>query len=147
MAQIRRRQGRIQLRLDSRERLALLDLVDRLSPQLALRQDRPAYGDTELQKEFDRWVAPDVERELNSDIDIVRESLRSGEDTTALTEGRAFSWVRALNHLRLAAANTLGIDADGWEQEASPQLRDKLEFRALVALGYLQEELVDALSS
>ncbi|MFI5313971.1 MAG: DUF2017 family protein, partial [Candidatus Dormibacteria bacterium] len=58
-----------------------------------------------------------------------------------------YAWLRGFNQLRLAAGSLLGISDDGWEIAASEQLRAQPEFGMLIALGYLQEELVAALES
>ena len=39
----------------------------------------------------------------------------------------------------------LGISDDGWETEASEEFRARPEYGMLMALGWLQEELVAAL--
>jgi hypothetical protein len=63
----------------------------------------------------------------------------------ALTEDQALAWVRGLNLLRLTAGGLLGIEDDGWDQRADDALRRSPEFRVLLALGLLQEELVAVL--
>jgi len=147
MAQVLRRRGRIQLRLNPREREALSGIVDRLAPALtdSLAGAPRAYEDSALQSEYDRWVWPDVQRGRDADITVVRDGLTSGEDTLPLTEAQTLAWLRAFNHLRLAAAEVLGIDADGWEERADERTRELPEYGILMALGYLQEELVAAL--
>ncbi|MGA8014582.1 MAG: DUF2017 family protein [Candidatus Dormiibacterota bacterium] len=147
MAEVRRRRGRIQLRLDSSERAVIGAIVEQLAPHLGKvpRTSPVAYADPELQAEYERWVRPSVESGRNADLDVIRDSVSSGEDVTPLTEAQAMAWTRGLNHLRLAAGGLLGIDEDGWEEQASDQLRSSGEYRVLMALGLLQEELVAAL--
>jgi hypothetical protein len=137
------------VRLDKRERTALLNVVNQLAPRLAdpLAATPRAYEDAALQAEYDRWVRPEVEQGRDADIDVVRDSLSAGEDTLPLTEAQALSWLRAFNHLRLVAGQTLGIDADGWEEKTDELTRQSHEFGVLMALGYIQEELVAALES
>lgn len=149
MAEVRKRRGRIQLHLDGDERSAIGMIVERLAPQLGtVRRTVPvAYAETQLQKEYDRWVRPEIERSRSADLDVVRASIASGEDMSPLTEAQALAWVRALNHLRLAAGGLLGIEEDGWEQDADPSLRANPEYRILLALAFLQEELVAALDA
>lgn len=149
MAQVLRRRGRIQLKLDSHERAALAAILDRLAPQLsgALSAGRRAYDDPALQAEYDRWVRPEVEHGREADLEVVRNGLAAGEDTLPLTEAQALCWLRAFNHLRLAAGDILGVEADGWEQSADAGTRATPEFGILIALGWLQEELVAALES
>ncbi|MBV8527658.1 MAG: DUF2017 family protein, partial [Candidatus Dormibacteraeota bacterium] len=62
-------------------------------------------------------------------------------------EAQALSWLRAFNHLRLAAGRILGVDSDGWDERADPLMRATPEFGELMVLAYLQEELVVALES
>ena len=59
----------------------------------------------------------------------------------------SLAWLRAFNHLRLVAASALGIEEDGWETGLDAAAQGRPEFRVLMALGYLQEELVAALDS
>jgi len=149
MAQVLRRRGRIQVRVDSREREALVGIVDALSPRLAapLASAPRAYDDADLQAEYDRWVRPDIDRGREADIAMVRDALTAGEDTLPLTDAQALAWLRAFNHLRLAAGEILGIEDDGWDEAASDETKQKPEYGVLIALGYLQEELVAALGS
>ena len=149
MAQVLRRRGRIQVRLSHLERDALLGIVAELSPQLPRVRDRisQAYDDAERQAEYARWVKPDFVAGCEADLSVVTDSLSSGEDTLPLTDAQALAWLRALSHLRRAAASELGIEADGWEEQADESTRNSREFGILMALGYIQEELVAALES
>jgi hypothetical protein len=149
VAQVLRRRGRIQVKLDAREREALLSIVDGLAPRLetSLATGRRAYDEPEMQAEYDRWVRPEVDRGREADIAVVRDSLSAGENTLPLTEAQALSWLRAFNHLRIAAGGVLGIEDDGWEEHIDPATQGRPEYGILLALGYLQEELVAALQS
>jgi hypothetical protein len=149
VAQVLRRRGRIQMKLDAKEREALLGIVEQFGARLGgtLATTPRAYEESELQAEYHRWVWPDVERGRDTDLQVVRDCLAAGEDTLPLTEAQALSWLRAFNHLRVAAGEMLGIDADGWEERADATQRRKPEFGVLVALGWIQEELVAALDS
>ncbi len=147
MAQVLRRRGRIQVKVDKREREALIGIIDSLSPRLAapLASAPRAYDDAKLQAEYDRWVRPDIEKGREVDLTMVREALSGGEDTLPLTEAQTLVWLRAFNHLRVAAGEILGIEADGWEETATDTVKQQPEYGVLMALGYLQEELVAAL--
>ena len=149
MAQVLRRRGRIQVKLDARERDALLRILDELQPTLQTNLARPprAYDDPQMQAEYDRWVRPEVERGREADVAVVRDSLEAGEDTLPLTEAQALAWLRAFNHLRVAAGGILGIEQDGWETTLDTRTQRRPEYGVLMALGYLQEELVAALES
>ena len=149
MAQVLRRRGRIQVKVDKREREALIGIIDSLSPRLAapLASAPRAYDDSKLQAEYDRWVRPDIEKGRQVDLTMVRDALSGGEDTLPLTEAQTLAWLRAFNHLRVAAGEILGIEGDGWEDTTTDAIRQKPEYGILIALGYLQEELVAALDS
>ncbi len=147
MAEVRRRRGRIQLRLNASERAAVSAIVEELVPHLgsAPRTHPAAYDNPQLEDEYERWVRPAVDAGREADLDVIRDCIGSGEDVTPLTEAQALAWARGLNHLRLAAGGLLGIEADGWETQADPAFRRSQEFRVLMALGLLQEELIAAL--
>ena len=147
MASVLRRRGRIQVKVDKREREALIGIIDSLSPRLAapLASAPRAYDDAKLQAEYDRWVRPDIEKGREADLTMVRDALSGGEDTLPLTEAQTLAWLRAFNHLRVAAGEILGIEGDGWEDTATDATKQKPEYGILIALGYLQEELVAAL--
>ena len=147
MAEVRKRRGRIQLRLNAEERAALEMIVDQLSPRLGqVRRTVPvAYEDAELQAEYDRWVRPEIERGRGEDLDAIRACLGSGEDVTSLSDDQALAWVRGLNLLRLTAGGLLGVEEDGWTAGRGAAMRSSTEFRVLLALGLLQEELVSVL--
>jgi hypothetical protein len=145
MAEIRRRGARIHLTLPATERDALQGILDRLSPSVGVVAGSApvAYADAELQAEYAKWVAPDVQRSREADLDVLRDSLTAGEDVTTLTDAQALAWIRALNHLRLTAAGLAGVEDEQWEQAL--ESRATPELRILVALGILQEELVAAI--
>ena len=139
----------MQVRLDGRERAALLDIVGRLETHIsrALATTPRAYEDETMQAEYDRWVRPEIERGYEADLDVVRDALGAGEELLVLTEAQVYAWLRGFNQMRLAAGSVLGITDDGWETEATDELRAMPEFGMLMALGWLQEELVAALES
>lgn len=146
MAQVQRRRGRIQVKLDARERAALVSTVDQLTPHTR-DNSQAAYDEADFEGEYSRWVVPELTREREEDIAQVRHGLEAGEDTLPLTEAQALAWLRAFNHLRLAAGRILGVDSDGWEERVDPSMRATPEYGILLALAYLQEELVVALES
>ena len=148
MASIQRRRGRLQLRLDERERDALLDIVDTLASRDGAVASAPrAYEDDSDQAEYDRWVRPDIESGHEADIELIREGLGSGDDLLVLTEANAYAWLRGFNVLRRTAGATLGIEHDGWEVDADDTTKARPEYGMLIALGWLQEEMVAALET
>ncbi len=149
MASVRKRRGRIQLRLDEPERTAILEILERLQTHIgrALATTPRAYEDETKQAEYDRWVRPEIERGYEADLDVIRDALSAEDELLVLTEAQVYAWLRGFNQLRLAAGSLLGITEDGWESEATNELRAQPEFGMLMALGWLQEELVAALES
>ena len=149
MASVLKRRGRIQVRLDPDERAALLDILERLAAQRdqALATKPRAYDDAAAQAEYERWVRPDIERGHDADLDVIRDGLTAGEELLPLTEAQVYAWLRGFNQLRLAAGSTLGIVEDGWEADATEATRARPEYGMLIALGWLQEELVAALET
>ncbi|MCB2223478.1 MAG: DUF2017 family protein [Actinobacteria bacterium] len=74
------------------------------------------------------------------DLDRFEETL----DDEVLDTASAECWMRAIGEARLLVAARLGIEEDGWEDDAGEQ--DLVEMTVLRVLGYLQEGLVAALS-
>ncbi|HZS15462.1 MAG TPA: DUF2017 family protein [Candidatus Dormibacteraeota bacterium] len=149
MATVRRHRGRVEVRLDGDERGAMLSIVDVLAPHLGqvARTVPRAYDDPELEEEYSRLMRPEVEASRDADIELLRESLRSQGDRRELDDSQALSWARALNHLRLAAGALLGIEEDGWDEEADPALLESTEFTMLMALGWMQERIIQSLEA
>jgi len=149
MAQVLRRRGRIQVRLDQQERTVLLDVLGKMQPRLAeVRAGLSrSYDDPKLQDEYLRWVKPDSDQSSEADLTVLRDSLDAGEDMLPLTEAQALCWLRALNYLRLAAGRVLGVSDDEWMERADSKTQRSYEYGVLIGLGYLQEELVAALDS
>jgi len=148
VAEIVRRRGGTELRLDGRERELLLDIVDRLSAKLGTvpRSSPRAYEDPELEAEYQRLARPDFESTRLADIDLVRGGLAAGRDRILLADDQTLAWIRALNHLRLVAGGLIGIDADGWESTVDEATLARPEYDMLIALGWVQEGLVSAMS-
>lgn len=135
------------MRLDADERAALLSIVDILRPRLGAdaRTIPRAYDEPELEEEYARLMRPEVEASRDADIELVRESLRGEGDRRELDDSQALCWARALNHLRLAAGGLLGIEEDGWDEVADPALLETAEFTMMMALGWMQERIVQSL--
>ncbi|MGH7746972.1 MAG: DUF2017 family protein, partial [Candidatus Dormibacteria bacterium] len=99
-----------------------------------------------LDLEYQRYSRPEVEHCRAADIDTVRAALDGSDDRFRLSEDEALTWIRALNHLRLVAGARLGIDDDGWEERGDGSLLEREEYAMLVTLGWVQENVVAALS-
>jgi hypothetical protein len=149
VAAVRRHHGRVEVRLDVEERAGLLSIIETLSPHLgtAARTAPRAYDDPDLEDDYARLMRPEVEASRDADIEAVRDSLRGEGERRELDDAQALSWARALNHLRLVAGALLGIEADGWDDEIDPSLVESTEFTMLMALGWMQERIVQSLDA
>ncbi len=146
MAEIRGHGERIEVLVDRREREALLQIVDRVRPMVdeSTWAFPRAYEQEDLEEEFQRLAGADLLQSRESDIATLRGCLESG-DPIELTEQETWSWLRALNVLRLALAERLGLDSDGWEERFSSRQHRRPPLATLHLLSWVQEELVDAL--
>lgn len=103
-----------------------------------------AYQNSEDEKEFQRLVGIDLADSRAADLAQVREILES-DQRILLTSDSAMAWLRALNLLRLALAERLGITADGWEDGFSLQDHRRPPLATLHLLSWVQEGLIEAL--
>ena len=122
MAQINRQGELVYLRVSRGERRALLQILERLEPLVDHSQlARPrAYQEEADEQEFQRLVGNDLADSRAADLARGREALESDERILLSSDG-AMAWLRALNLLRLALAERLGITADGWEEQYTLQ--------------------------
>ncbi len=135
------------LRVSRGERRALLQILGRLEPLVEhSRWARPrAYQEEEEEEEFQRLVGTDLADSRAADLAKVREALES-EQRILLSADGAIAWLRALNLLRLALAERLGITADGWEEQYTLQEHRRPPLATLHLLSWVQEGLVEALT-
>ncbi len=92
-------------------------------------------------------MRPEIDRGYEADLDVIRDALSAGDELLLLTEAQVYAWLRGFNRLRLAAGNVLGITEDGWESSATEAVRAAPEYGMLIALGWLQEEMLAALET
>jgi hypothetical protein len=147
LAQINRQGDLVYLRVSRGERRALLQILGRLEPLVEhSRWSRPrAYQEDEEEEEFQRLVGTDLADSRAADLAQVREALES-EQRILLSADGAIAWLRALNLLRLALAERLGITADGWEEQYTLQEHRRPPLATLHLLSWVQEGLVEALT-
>ncbi|MHB1576422.1 MAG: DUF2017 family protein [Candidatus Dormibacteria bacterium] len=147
MAEIRGHGEIVEVLVDQRERQALLQIVDRVRPMLEESNWAfpRAYEQEELEQEFQRLAGADLLKSREADLETLRGCLDS-QAPIELTEEQTWSWLRALNALRLALAERLGLDQDGWEERFSPRQHRRPPLATLHLLSWVQEELVEALS-
>ncbi|MGH7698004.1 MAG: DUF2017 family protein [Candidatus Dormibacteria bacterium] len=148
MAQICRQGEQVQLRVSRSERRTLVQIVDRLEPLVEhCHWARPhAYQDPEAEAEYQRLVGAELAGSRAADLARVRGLLQS-DQPILLSSDDAVAWLRALNLLRLALAERLGIRTDGWEEQFSSQQHRRSPLATLHLLSWVQEELVLALSA
>jgi hypothetical protein len=156
MARIRRYLGRVEVWLDKRERAALQHAVDNLSDDVTA-SDEPAhaggrlhpraYDDPAMEKEFQRFAAPEISATHSADVAAMREDLAGNTQPLRLDDDQALLWLRSLNLLRLAAGGRLGIEEDGWEENAAVEPGAEETWAMFMDLGWVQEGILSAMES
>ena len=153
---------RVRVRLAHDEVAVLRGLPDQLRSVLAEGGDEPvnqrlfppAYldvADIEQDSEYQRLMHDDLVSEKLANLDLITDTLARGTAsvrrwTVELTEEEAAAWLGVLNDLRLALGVRLDIteDYDGDVDDTDPRAP---AFRLLSYLGWLEEQLLDALQS
>jgi hypothetical protein len=153
---------RVRVRLAQDELAVLRGLPDQLRTVLGEDEDEPvnrrlfppAYldvADIERDAEYRRLMHDDLVEEKLANLDLVTASLERGSAsvrrwTVELTDEEAAAWLGVLNDLRLALGVRLDIteDYDGDVDDTDPRAP---AFRLLSYLGWLEEQLLDALQS
>jgi hypothetical protein len=153
---------RVRVRLAQDELAVLRGLPDQLRTVLGEGEDEPvnrrlfppAYldvADIERDAEYRRLMHDDLVEEKLANLDLVTASLERGSPsvrrwTVELTDEEATAWLGVLNDLRLALGVRLDIteDYDGDVDDTDPRAP---AFRLLSYLGWLEEQLLDALQS
>jgi hypothetical protein len=153
---------RVRVRLAQDELAVLRGLPDQLRSVLGEDEDEPvnrrlfppAYldvADIENDTEYQRLKHDDLVKEKLANLDLVTATLSRGSTsvrrwTDELTEEEATAWLGVLNDLRLALGGRLDIteDYDGDVDDTDPRAP---AFRLLSYLGWLEEQLLDALQS
>jgi hypothetical protein len=151
---------RVRVRLAQDELAILRGLPDQLRTVLGEDEDEPvnrrlfppAYldvADIERDSEYRRLMHDDLVKEKLANLDLVTASLERGSPsvrrwTVELTDEEAAAWLGVLNDLRLALGVRLDIteDYDGDVDDTDPRAP---AFRLLSYLGWLEEQLLDAL--
>jgi hypothetical protein len=155
-------QDRVRVRLAQDEVAVLRGLPDQLRTVLGEDEDEPvnrrlfppAYldvADIERDAEYRRLMHDDLVKEKLANLDLVTDTLARGSTsvrrwTVELTDEQAAAWLGVLNDLRLALGVRLDIteDFDGDVDDTDPRAP---AFRLLSYLGWLEEQLLDALQT
>jgi hypothetical protein len=153
---------RVRVRLAQDEVAVLRGLPDQLRTVLGEDEDEPVnrrlfppafldVADVERDAEYRRLMHDDLVNEKLANLDLVTASLERGSPsvrrwTVELTDEEATAWLGVLNDLRLALGVRLDIteDYDGDVDDTDPRAP---AFRLLSYLGWLEEQLLDALQS
>jgi uncharacterized protein DUF2017 len=153
---------RVRVRLAHDEVAVLRGLPDQLRTVLGEDEDEPvnrrlfppAYldvADIERDAEYRRLMHDDLVKEKLANLDLVTASLERGSPsvrrwTVELTDEEAAAWLGVLNDLRLALGVRLDITED-YDGDVDPTDPRAPAFRLLSYLGWLEEQLLEALQS
>jgi len=146
---VRRRNGRYELRLDSRERQLIRQLLGELRELLALDSADPrvrrlypaAYSDdTEKEDEYRRMTLDELQQGRLANVDLVEASI----DADVLDADQLNAWMQATNSLRLVLGTMLDITDDEQELTFDPADPDARTQALYGYLGGLLDEIVDA---
>ena len=133
---------RVHLDADSRAVLAALpDLLAGSDDAGGRLSYRVHPDDTEAEERYRDLVGDSLDDLRREDRSILTRSC--GGATIDVEEAEA--WMRVIGEARLVLAARLGIERDGWEDEADPG--QSPEMALLGYLGYLQDGLVGVLGA
>ncbi len=142
--------GRYRLHLSEEERDVLRALPSQLRELLgsddpALRRlSPPAYADDAAKEaEYRELVAEDLEGQRRRALDLMEETM----DAEQLDEEQLSAWLSALNDLRLVLGTRLDVTEDLYEEGIPERDRRAPAFAVYLYLGWLEEQVVAALSS
>jgi hypothetical protein len=143
------RQGRYVLRLDTRERELIRQLLGELRTLLALGPEDPrvrrlypaAYAeDPDLEDEYRRLTQEELRSGRLASVDAVEGSV----DAELLSPEQLTSWMQAINSLRLILGTMLEITEDDQELSFDPDDPDARTMALYGYLGGLLDEIVNA---
>jgi hypothetical protein len=146
----RTRKGEYQLRLPPEERDILRSLPGQLRELLQTddpslkRLFPPAYkDDAALEAEYRRYMGDDLLESHGRSLEVMERTI----DAEVLNEEEVLSWMGALNDLRLVLGTRLDVSEGMYEQDIEPDDPRAPAFAVYSYLGWLQEQVVDALGS
>ena len=121
----------------------LRDLLSSDDPALE-RLYPPAYvDDDERNDEYQRLMRGDLEQRRRTSLDVMEATI----DATTLDEDQLVAWMGAVNDLRLVLGTRLDVSEDPLEDQVDEDDPRAPAFALYGYLGYLQETVVQALSS
>ena len=102
--------------------------------------------DAEAQSEYGRLMAPEMDRQRQTDRAAVTSSLEAARDgPVKLTTAEGESWLTVINEARLALAARLGIEEEGWGETRDVGSPPAPAMVLLVYLTGIQDDLIQAL--
>ena len=146
----RTRKGDFAVKLPDHERELLATLPAQLRELLdsddpaTERLFPPAYAaDPERDEEYQRLVHDDLVRSRRTAIDVMEATL----DQERLSEEELSAWLSALNDLRLVLGTKLDVSEDMYADGVPPDDPRAPAFALYGYLGWLQEQVVEALAA
>jgi hypothetical protein len=146
----RTRRGDFELRIPEPERAVLRGLPAQLKGLLAgddpalERLFPPAYRDEpELNEEYDRLVRDDLVSGRLSSVQVMEATIDAGR----LDEEQLLAWLGALNDLRLVLGTRLEVTEDLDADDIPDDDPRAPAFALYYYLGWLEEQIVEALAS
>ena len=142
------RQGRYVLRLDTRERELIRELLRELRELLTLTPSDPrvrrlypaAYAeDPDLEDEYRRLTQEELRSGRLASVDAVEASV----DADVLDADQLTAWMQAVNTLRLILGTMLDITEDDQELDFDPSHPEARTMALYGYLGGLLDEIVD----
>ena len=147
----RRRNGTFRIQLPVEERALLRALPGQLRNLLTTSPSDPSLGrlfppaypvDPENEEEYRDLVGDDL---LQGHLAALQ-TLEDTADAEELDEEQVMAWMRSLNQLRLVIGTRLDVDDESSGHLPDPTEPDAELRSVFLYLGWLQEQVVDALS-
>jgi len=145
----RTRRGDFQLKLPQVERDVLRSLPAQLRQLLGTddpaleRLFPPAYRDDPLaQADYEEMVHGELISKKLTSIDVMEQTI----DTERLTEEQLLGWLGAINDLRLVLGTRLEVTEEVYEEEMPDDDARAPMYAVFAYLGWLEGQVVEALS-
>jgi len=104
----------------------------------------PAYmDDPDRDAEYQRLVHEDLLAEHVQALHVMEETI----DARRLSLEQLTSWLAALNDLRLVLGTRLNVTEETYQEEMDPKAPDTPAYALFFYLGWLEEQIVEALAS
>ena len=146
----RSRNGQFRIRLSNDERALLRALTRQLRDLLGTddpslrRLTPPGYADDpKLEAEYRELVGDDLAAQRLRALDV----MESTADSDRLDEEELAAWLGAVNDLRLVLGTRLDVTEDVYADGIDEDDPRAPSFGVYVYLGWLQEQIVEALAS